>query len=88
MPTGVIKFYLPQRGYGFIAGTDDAPDMYVPAAGLADPDAAPPQEGDTVTYTIAHDDRGRPRADHVLIVHRASTPTTSARKRTGQQGQP
>ncbi|NQE89465.1 cold shock domain-containing protein [Nocardia terpenica] len=76
MPTGVMKFFLPRHRYGFIAGTGGNPDLFVPASGLADPDAAPPTGGDIVSYTLARDYQKRPKAIRVRVIQRATASAT------------
>ncbi len=70
MKTGVVEWFSPQRGYGFITGTE-GDNIFVHYSGLIDKGAAPPRTGDQVTYDVAATSRG-PKAVHVRIVRRAA----------------
>ena len=62
MKTGVIEWYSPQRGYGFITGTE-GDNIFVHNSGLIDKGTTPPSTGDQVTYDVTPTSRG-PKAVH------------------------
>jgi CspA family cold shock protein len=57
MIEGIIKFYNPQKGYGFIQRPGEA-DLFVHYSGLIDKGAYPPQPGQRVSFDIGHSRRG------------------------------
>jgi len=63
MPTGKVKFYDTDRGFGFIAG-DDGEQVFLHATAL--PDGIAPKPGTTVEYSVA-DGRKGPSALSVVI---------------------
>ena len=63
MPTGKVKFYDTDRGFGFIAG-DDGEQVFLHATAL--PDGIVPKPGTTVEYSVA-DGRKGPSALSVVI---------------------
>ena len=63
MPTGKVKFYDPERGFGFIAG-DDGEQVFLHATAL--PEGVVPKQGASVEYGVA-DGRKGPSALSVVI---------------------
>lgn len=55
MPTGKVKFYSHDKGFGYITG-DDGRDVYFPASVL--PVGARPRKGTPVVYSMAEGRRG------------------------------
>jgi len=56
MPTGKVRFYDDEKGFGFIA-SDDGQDVFLHATALPD-GAAPPRKGARVEFGIADGRRG------------------------------
>jgi cold shock protein len=64
MPTGTVRFFLPQKGYGFIAPDDGGPDVFVHVRDLQKAGMREPHLGRRVSYEIALSERtGKPRAE-------------------------
>jgi len=59
MATGVVKFFLANRGYGFIVPDAGGPDMFLHLRGIIDDE--PPVADDRVEYDVK-EYRGRPTA--------------------------
>jgi CspA family cold shock protein len=65
MPTGRIRNYNDDRGYGFISEDNGAKDVFFHIRGLGD--VFDPQPGMRVTYDPAQDRSGRPQAVNVRL---------------------
>jgi len=61
MPTGVVKFFNPNKSFGFITG-DDGKDYFVHVSGLKE--GVVITEGDKVSFEIVEGDKG-PKAEQV-----------------------
>ncbi len=55
MPTGTVKFFLEQRGYGFITEDETNEEIFVHVSGLIDKVNAE----DKVSFEIIEDKRGK-----------------------------
>ncbi len=55
MPTGTVKFFLDQKGYGFIVHDDTNEEIFIHVSGLIDKVKAE----DKVTFELMEDDRGK-----------------------------
>lgn len=65
--TGTVKWYNPDRAYGFIARDDGKGDVFVHRSAL---DAVPSgtlREGDRVSFTVGMGPKG-PRAENVRLI--------------------
>lgn len=56
---GTVKFFNHARGFGFIAPEDGGKDVFVHASALERAGLPPLNEGDTVSFEIEDDPRGR-----------------------------
>ncbi len=56
MPTGKVKFFDAERGFGFIA-SEDGQEVFLHASALPD-EAAPPKPGTRVEFGVADGRRG------------------------------
>jgi CspA family cold shock protein len=65
---GTIKWFSPERGYGFLTG-DDGQEIFVHARSL--PIGVVPQQSDRVRYLLHPHPDGRLRADRVTLVEAA-----------------
>ena len=61
MVTGVVKFYNPNKNFGFITG-DDGKDYFVHESGLKE--GVVITEGDKVSFEVVKGDKG-PKAEQV-----------------------
>merc|ERR1711874_305718 len=55
MPSGVVKKWMDEKGFGFISPDDGGDDVFVHRSALSDVDYL--EEGDTVKYQVEYDDR-------------------------------
>jgi len=83
MATGRVKWFNPDKGFGFIAPDDGGEDRFVHRSGLADPYAADLAEEDLVSFEVGTAPRG-PVATNVRVIERSGIP---ARPRNGGNGE-
>lgn len=71
MQTGAVKWYRPQRGFGFLAG-DDGVEAFVGKEGILEKGKVL-AEGQRVRYGLARDarDSGRWLAFHAKVISQA-----------------
>jgi CspA family cold shock protein len=55
MPTGTVKFFLNQKGYGFIVDDESKEEVFVHVSGLIDKVKAE----DRVTFQVEQDNKGK-----------------------------
>lgn len=70
MATGRVKWFNPEKGFGFIAPDDGSEDLFVHRSGLADPQAGELAEEDVVSFDGGVSPRG-PVAINVRIIERS-----------------
>jgi CspA family cold shock protein len=63
MPTGTVKFYNDQKGFGFITPDDGGKEVFVHTSGLTDDI----REKDKVSYDVVDGKRG-PTANNVTVI--------------------
>ena len=73
MPLGVVKWFDTRKGFGFIRGPADAPDVFVHYSSIEGQGFRSLKDGETVEYELVESDKG-PQA---LKVHRVE-PTPSS----------
>eukprot|EP00747_Dinoflagellata_sp_TGD_P164341 gnl/TRDRNA2_/TRDRNA2_184147_c0_seq1.p2 gnl/TRDRNA2_/TRDRNA2_184147_c0~~gnl/TRDRNA2_/TRDRNA2_184147_c0_seq1.p2 ORF type:complete len:145 (+),score=18.48 gnl/TRDRNA2_/TRDRNA2_184147_c0_seq1:66-437(+) len=65
MPSGTVKRWHSEKGFGFIEPSDGGNDYFCHVSGLVDGDGSI-QEGDSVTFKVEYDERkGKDRAVQV-----------------------
>lgn len=85
MPTGSVKWFNPDKGFGFVAPDDGSDDRFVHRTGLADPYAADLAEGDRVSFELGVSQRG-PVATQVRVIERSgNAPRPRSTERTGSR---
>jgi len=70
VPTGKVRFFDEERGFGFIA-SEDGSDVHMRASALA-PDAAPPRPGAKVEFEVVDGKKG-PSAMRVTVLSQPPT---------------
>lgn len=66
---GTVKFFNEAKGFGFIINSDGKSQHFVHVSGLVDQI----KEGDTVTYELEDDQRGKgPKAVDVKVIGSAA----------------
>jgi cold shock protein len=63
MPTGIVKFFNDQKGFGFITPDDGGKEVFVHISGLTDDI----REKDKVSYDVVDGKRG-PSANNVRVI--------------------
>lgn len=67
MPTGTIKFFNEEKGFGFITPENGGTDVFVHISALERGDSL--RQGDKVTFEIGQDRKtGKSKAEHVSIL--------------------
>ena len=59
MPTGIVKFFNEQKGYGFIAPEGGGNDAFVHITAVERAGMSTLQENQRVTYDLEEDRRGK-----------------------------
>ncbi len=67
MPTGTVKFFNDQRGFGFITPEDGSKDCFVHRNAIQAEGVTRLAEGAQVEFDVVHDDKG-PQAENVVVV--------------------
>ena len=67
MPTGKIKWFNPNKGYGFIANDDGGKDVFLHISALEEAGINTLQEGEPVSFEIG-ESRGKENAINIKKV--------------------
>ncbi|QCI66633.1 cold-shock protein [Phreatobacter stygius] len=68
MATGTVKWFNPQKGYGFIQPADGGKDVFVHISAVQRAGLNDLREGEKVTYELATDRRtGKQSADELKL---------------------
>ena len=67
MPTGTVKWFNAQKGYGFIEPSDGGNDVFVHISALERAGLSSLREGQKVKYEVARD-RGKDSAANLSLV--------------------
>jgi CspA family cold shock protein len=66
MPTGTVKFFNPERGYGFITPEDDGTDVFLHISALEAAGLQRVSQGDRLSFDLVMDERkGKPNAQNI-----------------------
>jgi len=65
MASGTVKWFNPQKGYGFIQPSDGGRDVFVHISAVQQAGLTTLVEGQKVTYEIVTTDRGRTAAGNL-----------------------
>ena len=83
MPTGQVKWYDPDKGFGFVAQDDGGADLFLHHSMIGQELLA---EGDRISYVIGYGVKG-PRAEDVQILERSGNQPRPRRPREfGENG--
>ncbi len=66
MPTGTVKFFNTQRGYGFVQPSDGGKDVFVHISAVQKAGLQTLNEGQKVTYDVQME-RGKPAAGNLKL---------------------
>lgn len=68
MTTGTVKWFNPEKGYGFIKPEEGNADVFVHISAVERSGLKTLNEGDTVEFEIAHDEaRGKSSAENISV---------------------
>ena len=62
MPTGTVKFFNTDRGYGFITNEAGGPDAFVHITAVEAAGLSSPREGDRLSYELETGNNGKTSA--------------------------
>ena len=68
---GEVKWFNNAKGFGFL-GHGNAPDVFVHYSSIQSDGYKSLKQGDAVEFDIITGEKGRPQADKVLLIQRAS----------------
>ena len=79
MPTGTVKFFNDQKGFGFIAPDDGGGDTFVHATALEQAGLRMLEQNQRVSYDVVPGQRGKSEAANLkLIEEQATAPSPAA----------
>ena len=67
MPTGSVKFFKTDKGYGFITPEDGSRDVFVHVSAIQDSGLTTLSEGQKLSFEIQEDARG-PKATNLAVI--------------------
>ena len=67
MPTGTVKFFSDQRGFGFITPEDGGDGVFVHRSAIQAEGVTSLAEGAQVEFDVVQGEKG-PRAENVVVV--------------------
>ena len=67
MSKGIVKWFDPERGFGFIL-TDEGDDVFVHQSAVQSGDYVVLDQGDRVEFEIVEKEKGRPKATNVYRI--------------------
>ena len=67
MPSGTVKWFNAQKGYGFIQPSDGGKDVFVHISAVEQAGLSTLNEGQKITFEIVTTDRGRTAAGNLKV---------------------
>jgi len=67
MPVGIVKWFSPEKGYGFITPEDGGKDVFVHYSAIVGSGYRNLQEGQKVEYEVTQGQKG-PQAANVRVI--------------------
>ena len=67
VPTGTVKWFNSEKGYGFITQSDGSPDVFVHFSAIQSSGFKSLAEGDQVEFEIVQGQKGPQAADVVKV---------------------
>ena len=67
MPTGTVKFFNDERGFGFITPEDGGEEVFVHRSAIQAEGVTSLAEGAQVEFDVVQGEKG-PKADNVVVV--------------------
>jgi len=67
MPSGTVKFFNTQKGYGFIQPDEGGKDVFVHISAVERAGIPNPDEGQKVSYDLEQDRQGRTSATNLRL---------------------
>ena len=68
MPTGTVKFFNAQKGYGFIVSDEGGPDVFVHVTALERAGLSTLNEGQHVSFQVEAGKNGKTSAANLKLV--------------------
>ena len=68
MPTGIVKWYNPDKGFGFIAPVGGGKDVFLHVSAVEAAGHGDPYEGDRISYDI---EKGRDNRESAVNLRKA-----------------
>jgi cold shock protein len=78
MPTGTVKFFNENKGYGFIQPDEGGQDAFVHITAVERAGMRTLRENQRVTYDLQEDNRGKLKAENLREAGGAEAPEASA----------
>jgi CspA family cold shock protein len=78
MPTGTVKFFNQDRGYGFIAPDEGGPDAFVHITAVERSGMSTLRENQRVSFELEPDRRGKMAATNLSDASDAASPQAEA----------
>ena len=70
MPTGVVKWYNPEKGFGFIAPVDGGKDVFLHVSAVETAGHGDPYEGDRISFDV---EKGRDGRESAINLRKAES---------------
>ena len=68
MPNGTVKWFNPQKGYGFIEPQDGSKDVFVHISAVESAGISNLNEGDSLSFEVVSEN-GKEKADSLIKAH-------------------